>query len=171
MALEAESIWSEPKRGRNLEQKPGVAAPPNCLWGRIAGFSLVELLVVLMLLAILAALAAPVGSKLLNSLAFQRQTRQIMASLRYARLMAITSGKPVEVRLDGSREHGLIFSGGVKEERELELTATDTLSMKPEVAAFFPEGMATPATLILNTETRKSTILIDALTGLPQIQR
>lgn len=168
----AESIWHAQKRSQDQEKRPGITAPPpGYLFGRIAGFSLAELLVVMMLLAILAALAAPASSKLLNSLAFQRQTRQIMAGLRYARLMAITTGKVVEVRLAGSSEHGLRFSGGVEEARELDLTATDSLSMKPETATFFPEGMATPATLVLITATRKSTILIDALTGLPQIQR
>ena len=130
------------------------------------GFSLMELLVVLVLLGIMAGLAGPATGRFLNTLDFKKQTSKIMAVMRYARLKAVTEGKAVNVTTaDGSND--LILSGAVQENRELGLDETEKLELDPEEIVFYPEGYATPGTLTFSKEERSQDILIDPMTGLP----
>lgn len=130
------------------------------------GFSLLELLTVLMLLGILTAVAAPSGSRLLDNLAFHKQTRKIMAGLRYARLMAVTTGRVIYVRVDAITEQGFTLSGGVEHTSLFDLDHEDAIRLEPEVVAFYPEGRATPATVYFSARGRQKTLSIDALTGI-----
>ena len=75
------------------------------------GFSLPELIIVLLVLAILTVLALPQLITSRQLFAFSNLQRQISASLRDARQEAITQRKPITVRYDDSTAEMVIYGG------------------------------------------------------------
>lgn len=135
------------------------------------GFSLIELLMVLLLVGIMAGVAGPPIGRFLDSLEFKKQTSKIMATIRYARLKAVTEGKYlVMTATEGEEALGLNLSGAVNEVRPLELAEEATLEIDPLELVFSPEGYATPGTLVLTSGERSETIFIDPLTALPILE-
>ena len=130
------------------------------------GFSLIELLVVLVLLGVMAGLAAPVTGRFLDNLAFKKQTGRVMATLRYVRLMALSKGEAVRVRVEEG-ENRLFLSGGLAGTRELGLKEGDILEIEPKEIVFYPEGYATPGRLSFWIGERVQVVIIDPLTSLP----
>ncbi len=134
--------------------------------GNSVGFSLLELLVVLILLGFMAGVAAPSVGRFMNTLAFKKQISKVMAVMRHARLMAVTKGKPVRMRvLDDSKT--LHFSGAFAKDKDLGLGEDGRITMKPEFIKFAPDGHATPGELELRVGGRHQKIIIDSLSGLP----
>lgn len=139
--------------------------------GGARGFSLIELLVVLILIGVMAGVVGPAVGRFLDSMEFKRQTGKVMAAVRYARLKAITEGKLVLMTasdVDGPTT--LVLSGGVNEVRELDLDETATLELEPLELGFSPEGYATPGLITLTIGERKENIFIDPLTGIPLLE-
>lgn len=135
------------------------------------GFSLFEMLLVMALLAVMATMAGLAMGPLLDKVKFRRQTEKYTSLLRYARLLAITSGKPTSLTLGGEGDDCLFsLAGGLEEERSCELEDKDVLVMDPGVLTFFPEGSATPGVLTFSREGRKATIRLDLLTGRPELE-
>ena len=79
---------------------------------RQTGFSLPELIVVLLILAIIVAIALPqiISSRQLFS--FTNLQRQIGATIRDARQEAMTQRKPITVRYDDSQRQLIVYGGG-----------------------------------------------------------
>jgi len=126
---------------------------------------------VLLLVGIMAGVAGPPIARFLDSLEFKKQTGKIMATVRYARLKAITEGKFVVMTAsEGKGAQGLTLSGGVNEVRPLDLEEGATLEVEPLELVFSPEGYATPGTFVLTSGDRSETIHIDPLTGLPMLE-
>ncbi|MBA3015948.1 MAG: prepilin-type N-terminal cleavage/methylation domain-containing protein [Proteobacteria bacterium] len=139
--------------------------------GACGGFSLIELLVVLILIGVMAGVVGPAVGRFLDSMEFKRQTGKIMAAVRYARLQAITEG--TLVMMTASEEGGpvnLVLSGGVNEVRELELAEDAALELEPLQIGFSPEGYATPGLITLTVGERTESIFIDPLTGIPLLE-
>ncbi|MFH1021461.1 MAG: prepilin-type N-terminal cleavage/methylation domain-containing protein [Pseudomonadota bacterium] len=130
------------------------------------GFTLLELIMVLALLGIMAGVAAPATGRFLDRLSFRRQTAALLAGTRYARLMAVGKGRPVEMRFDNSA-HLLSFSGAVEEKKEIELSGGVVFELRPETLVFYPDGLATPGRLVSRSGHRSQEFLIDPLTGIP----
>ncbi len=138
---------------------------------RSKGFSLLELLVVLVLLGVMAGVAGPAVGRFLDTLEFRKQTATIMTTVRYARLMAITHGKLlVMTATEEQSPPSLTLSGAVEEVRELELAEDATLEIDPLELVFSPEGYATPGTLTVTAGERREIITIDPLTALPMLE-
>ncbi len=131
-----------------------------------AGFSLLELLVVLILLGFVAAVAGPSVGHFMNSLAFKKQTGKIMAVIRYARLIAVTEGDPVRMQVS-ENSNSLSFSGAIQKDRDLGLGEDDKISFDPEIITFSPAGHATPGTITFTMGGVTQQIIIDPLSGLP----
>ncbi len=131
------------------------------------GFSLLELLVVMIIMGILAGVAGPSVGRFMDSLAFKKQSGRIMAAVHYARLKAVTNGRPVIMTLDPGNNNLRLEEGAVKEERDLRLAAGDTISINPEIIKFSPDGHATPAVISFSKGDRSEKIIIDSLSGLP----
>ena len=129
------------------------------------GFSLFELLIVLLLLATAAGVAAPSVGRFLDQLAFRRETGEVLAQLRAAKLEAISTGRAVLV---SNEESGLRLSSGGREPRIVTLTTRLAVQFEPPQITFYPEGLATPAAIRLERGRRRMDFTIDPLTGLPE---
>jgi len=121
------------------------------------GFTLIELVVVIMLLAVVTALAASAVSRGLPGQQLRRASREIAAELRYTRARAIATGRPQAFVFDTrtrawrgpDRRHGqvpasvAIVATGARSEQEGDGTA---------VVRFFPEGAATGGRFVLRAQ-------------------
>lgn len=138
--------------------------------GNNRGFSLLELLTVLLLLSLIAGITAPAVGRFLDNLSFRKQTATLLAALRYARLMAISEGEKVLVSFEDAEGTVMLFRGGVEETREFDLDEDASFSMESEEIIFYPEGQATPVQLSSTKGDRVQTILIDPLTAIPLLE-
>ena len=167
--LAGSSRWGE--RGVTPTQPPPQAGEVRFGRLRSRGFSLIELLVVLVLIGIMAGVAAPAVGRFVDTLEFREQVAEVMAIVRYARLKAITEGKLLVITADtDASSHSLTLSGAVYEVRDLELAEDATLEIEPLELVFSPEGYATPGSLKLTSGERSETITIDPLTALPMLE-
>ena len=167
-ARSRQGISSEPSVLRKMQ--PELRQVQRISYGRcrgLAGFSLMELLVVLLILSIFAAVAAPATSRLLAGLSARQEIQKIIATLHYARLTAISKGKTVRVGFDETSGRGFELTGAVEETRSFDLGDDGRISMEPKAILFFPEGHATPASLEVTVNTRTRKIHIDLLTAMP----
>ena len=134
-----------------------------------SGFSLLELLTVLVLLGVAAGGSAPAIGRMLEGLDFRQQVGDVMAALRKMRLEAVVTGRPIEVRVEDNR-FIVIRSNGEEEEQVLGLDQDSELILDTESITFAAELTATPAILTLTQGNRIRTISMDPLSALPVIQ-
>ncbi len=132
---------------------------------KVKGFSLMELLVVLIILGFMAGITGPSMGRFLNTLEYKEQTGKILAAFRFARLKAVSAGKIVELRLSEDAKK-VELSGAVKESRDFNLEDDDSLELTPEIVIFYPEGQVTPGSIVFNKGEKQRTFLLDPLTGL-----
>ncbi|MEW6518955.1 MAG: GspH/FimT family pseudopilin [Thermodesulfobacteriota bacterium] len=134
-----------------------------------AGFSLFELLTVLVMLGILAGIAAPAVGNFLAGLDFRKQVGDLMAQMRAIRLQAVVSGQQIQMTVE---DHNLLLdrAAGEQEVRELDLNAESELILDPPLVIFTPRSTVTPATISLTAGSRSRTINLDPLTALPVIR-
>lgn len=133
------------------------------------GFSLLELLTVLVILGIFAAIATPAIGRLMNTITVRNKTQNIVSTLRYARLMSISTGQKVHFALDTTDGPVFQISGGVEESRTIELTEEDYLTMEPARITFYPESQVSAAVLRVVIGNQHREITLDPLTALPII--
>ncbi len=140
----------------------------SCLL-RNAGFSLLELLTVLILLGVIAGVSAPAIGRMLEGLDFRQQVGSVMANLRRIRLDAVVAGRPIEVRVEDNR---FLLIRGNKEEEPMDpqLDMDSELSLDTETIIFSAESTVTPANLTLIQGNRSRIISMDPLSALPVIQ-
>ena len=142
----------------------------NC--NRSQGFSLIELLVVLILIGIMAGVTGPAVGRFLNTLAVKKQTEQVMSAIRYARLRAISRGRLLVMSVtEGEEGRSFTLSGAVNEVRPLHFDEDTTLEVNPGELVFLPEGYATPGKLTLKNGGLTEVIEIDPLTALPMLEK
>jgi prepilin-type N-terminal cleavage/methylation domain-containing protein len=132
------------------------------------GFSLIELLIVLLLLAIIAAVTVPATGRFLGTISDRQKRQDIMATLRFARLMAISKGEPVDLRL-GENGKTIKLSGPIDKIWSFPFEEGEELSLEPEIVTFYPEGIASIGTLIYRNNRRVAAIVVDPLTALPKL--
>lgn len=132
-----------------------------------AGFTAIELLVVLAGIALIGALALPWYSGAADTLRFRTAMRGVAADLRQARNAAVAGGAPVALAFDPAG-HGYGVPGG----RWIALPADVLLAWAdgPLVRDagrldFFADGSATGGTLRLDGPRQAAVVSIDALTG------
>lgn len=143
---------------------------------RPRGFSLVELVVVMVLIAALAALGlAAIGSGLPGQ-KLRGAAREIAAELRFTRAQAIATGREQVFSIDvgekrwrGPGER----SGELPEGIALEVTGAREELESPQVVAirFFPEGAATGGRLVLRSGEAAWRVDVAWLTGEVRLRR
>jgi len=116
------------KKNRNAIQQC-----PHC--GSRGGFTLIELMVVLVLLALLTGMIAPAAVSALRRSGITAQAEDLAEMLRFAQRYAVTSRQPVQVNLD--RNRGICWATSIQtslpwvegaDERRRETLATFKLS-------------------------------------------
>jgi len=128
-----------------------------------AGFTLLELLVVLGIMGLAYALAVPVYSRLLPSVTLNATTEEVISDLRRSRLKAVLTGKPVAFIL---KEDG---EGYILPDLEIDKTTKGIdLSFKESSrhkVIFTPDGKNDGFMLILSAGERERKIISDWITG------
>lgn len=142
----------------------------NLLSANIRGFSLFEILAVMVILGLMVGTAIPAVGRIYDNLKFRRQIREFSSVLRYAKLLAVTRRETV--RLELSEEDDCVFqlTGPVEENRDCDLGEEDVLNLEPEQIFFYPEGTATPALLTFARGERVRRIRLDLLTARPVVE-
>lgn len=140
------------------------------------GFTMIELLLVLLLLGLVYALVAPGLTEGSVGLEMKAATRQLAAGLRKARSTAVTERRDALVTLD---VEGRAFSvtGDPKtyalpERMELALFTAQSEQVQDKVGAirFFPDGTSTGGRITIGFGESKQHIDVDWVTGRVTIQ-
>jgi len=131
------------------------------------GFTLVEILVVMFIVAIMAGTAAPSVGRIYDNLKFRKQVGNFSSILRYAKLVAVTSGEKVALSLGDDGGCVFEYTGAVEESRNCNIGEEDYFTLEPDEVIFYPEGVATPALLTFERGDRLKRIRVDLLTARP----
>lgn len=150
---------------------------PNESRGRSSGFSLLELIAVLVVLGLASALAAPRIQGSLDEAKIRTATRKMATLLRYARNQALVTKQVVTVASDQAGERwSLHYSELPAKEKSLSLPQgirgkiiERYLSLAPEASGkilFFPRGNSTGQMVeIYDGRGRKFLLAIDPIVG------
>ena len=136
----------------------------------IAGFSLVELVVVLAVLAVAAAVAAPPVGRTAESVRARAEVGAVAALLRSVREQAVTRGQTLEVVVDAHtlvvRRAGLDGEAGALRSRAVSPRLRIVADPPPPRVTFFPHGTSSGARFAIAAHgSRPYLIAVDALTG------
>ncbi|MDH3583141.1 MAG: GspH/FimT family pseudopilin [Phycisphaerae bacterium] len=156
------------------------------------GFTLVELVLVLLITGTLAGIAAPRYYASLNHYRVQSAARRLVADLEFARTLARTSGQLVKVEFKDENKHDRYLFKDIPDQHDPDEDYTVRVIDSPwhckfvlididgpDAVRFTPEGLAIKgdknqpvgwATLKLETGGIQRTITIDGQTGRATIQ-
>jgi len=105
---------------------------------REAGFSLIELMVVIGIMAIITAIALPAYSSWRERTAARNAADGLMAHLKQARIMAVSDNRCVEVHFDVAAPYGYTVDAGPNPRKPLNVLLSQyskTLTMTTTIAA------------------------------------
>jgi general secretion pathway protein H len=133
---------------------------------RTAGFTLVEILIVLTIVALTAAIVAPNLGAAFGFGQLRGEARAVVSGLREARAQAMTGGQRVDFQLQGTE-----WRVG-EARRKIASSVVISLDVPPAGAGpdgsfirFFPDGRSTGGQVHLRRKGRINTIQVDWITG------
>ncbi|MFT3806954.1 GspH/FimT family pseudopilin [Arenimonas sp.] len=143
---------------------------------RNAGFTLLELMIVVVLIVGSAALAAMVIGDRMPGQQLRGAAREVAAQLRYTRAQAIASGRPQVFTLDARTRQWLgpqRRHGELPPEIEIKATTARIEQRQADSASvrFFPQGSSTGGRFVLYRERAAWQVDIDWLTGQVNLSR
>lgn len=147
---------------------PGAGTPADAK----AGFTLVEMLVVLAIMALVAAIAAPGLVSHYRTKSLETVAGEITMRLRLSRTSAIATARPRQVLVDlGSRliRFGERDSLALPDDVKMTvITGRETVvADRQTVLTFLPDGRASGMDIMLQQKGRTARIGVNWLTGLP----
>ncbi len=146
------------------------------------GFSLIEMLVVLVIIAILAGVAIPVYIGMKPSIRLSGATRQIMGDLMWARMQSISQNNNFRIIysnnyqykiLDDDNNDGTSTTGESIITKDIRDEYYDVIysSSNPDDLIFYPRGNATNLTTITITNSSGTKTVTIAMTGRVKIEQ
>ena len=160
---------------------------------RNKGFSLIELMVVLILISFSISLIAPSLSRFSKSVELKGAAKKISGILRYCRSEAVNKGQVYQVLFDSNVREVRVQSMKLKEEKEekREGKVTPKTYSLPEgirmkevdipspqypsdlpLIEFYPNGGSNGGTILLDSQGRKGyKIKVQFLTGMVEVER
>lgn len=160
------------RRRDQLRQLRATGATPS----RARGFSLIELLLVVVLVVAIAALGAMAMGRALPGQQLRLAAREVAAQLRYTRAQAIASGEAQVFTLDArrrqwsapNRRHGELPRG-----ISVQATTARIEQRHPDAASirFFPQGASTGGRIVLARDGAGWQVDVDWLTGEVRLRR
>ena len=152
---------------------------------RAAGFTLVELLVVLVLIAILMSVTVPSIGRGLSAVKLKTTSREIVATIRFARWKAIREQKLYWMRIDSEKNEIELVSQDLKYKKlismqygisiiKVSLLGEQEPAEKQEISTFFfmPNGFSDSFQVVISTERGlRVKVFQDVLTGSPRIEQ
>ena len=143
---------------------------------RSRGFTLVELLVVLVIVAAVVALGAGAMHRRLPGQQLQQSARELAAQLRFTRAQAIATGQPQVFTLDANTREwraGERRDGRLPRGIAVRATGARNEQQREGVVAvrFFPEGAATGGRFLLSRERAAWQVDVEWLTGEVRLRR
>ena len=143
-----------------------------------AGFSLFEILVVLVLFALVAALVIPSFSVGLRGLELETTARDLITRMKQARSESVSSQKVFRIVLakDEETSYYLLTNDYEEELKRFDLPKGVTFVTEPVTesvkVSFYPNGRSSGSLFLLRNEAGKQVnILVDAVTGFPKVIR
>lgn len=135
-----------------------------------AGFTLIELVLVLVLLAVAGVMAAPAIQPALESVRAEAAARRTASFLDDARRRAVLERKELLVRCRPEEER-LVLLGAAAGEKPFQVPeALEIVACRPEELRYFPQGSATGMTLLLRDRRgRERSLSVGVFTGLSRI--
>jgi general secretion pathway protein H len=155
--------------GKAVTGKTGTSRAGSRRWS--AGFTLLEILVVLAILGLAIALAVPVISRAMPSLELKTTARSVAAALREARGLAIADNREVVVTVDLDNRLLSTGSGGkaVGLGRHLGISlytaAEELIDAGAGSIRFFPDGTSTGGRVRVFLADRKYDVVVNWITG------
>jgi general secretion pathway protein H len=135
-----------------------------------AGFTLLEMIVVLAILALAVGIAAPVLTRPSDGARLQTAASELKAALRATRAAAIATGSEATLMIDVDRkafQSPAVPRRRIASDIDAKLTFASALrSGVPEGGfRFFPDGSSTGGDVTLSLRGRQARICVDWLTG------
>jgi general secretion pathway protein H len=135
------------------------------------GFTLIELVVILLIVTLMFLFAAPQLENILPQMELRSGARELAAALRESRSRAVMSNSDVVFRLDVKRRQYSI--SGDNEIHPLTSNARISLQAAQEERGsestggirFFPDGSSTGGSIVLSNSTKSYKVSVDWLTG------
>jgi general secretion pathway protein H len=139
--------------------------------GRDAGFTLLEMILVLVIAGLVLAVTPPLLSAAMPGLQLKGTARELAAGLRYARDRAVTSGVSSTLSVDLDK-HRFRVSGRNRRfelpdglEYRLVTAQQELTGDRSGAIRFFPDGSSTGGRLTVSHKDRKLEVDVDWLTG------
>jgi len=146
------------------------AVDPPAAARNSGGFTVIEMLVVMMILGLVAALAVPVVRTPPDSLRLETTARTLASALRLSRAHAIAENADVVLTIDADRR--IYQSSAVSPTRidpdiavEMVLAAPERRRNTAGAIRFFADGTSSGGDITLRLGTRRARILVNWLTG------
>ena len=127
--------------------------------GRPAGYTLIEVLVVLLILGLIASFAMPPAARIVDGVMLETDARAVAAALRDFRTEAIEGGKIVSLRV---RDDGSVGDGAG---HQIALPSGGSLHLNVDAVRFYPDGTTTEASVTVSRGSQSLDVDMAWLTG------